>query len=167
MQNVSKSNGLFGAYGTTATGLPFLGGQVTAEELQRGEIRHAIGIALVDMAAWNVISWPASRGDGNGAGISPEGIRFRLDPTVNVDALPITKAAKVIAKAAQKYGFVVWDKSGSVAIRAQAPISYTVLGKADPYHGSNGLFEGKPDYSVLEGFPWDRLQFLPLNYGQP
>ncbi|MFL5813920.1 MAG: ricin-type beta-trefoil lectin domain protein [Bdellovibrionia bacterium] len=171
LQQASKSQGIFpGSYGTTATSLPFLGGQITAEELQRGEIRHAIGIALVDMAAWNVFSWPAQRSDGNGAGIIPEGLRLRLDPNVNVDALNIHPVAKIIAKAAQKYGFVVWDHSGSISIRAQNVISYTAVGKVDPYHGANGasgLFQGKADWQILEGFPWDKLQFLPMNYGKP
>lgn len=34
-------------------------------------------------------------------------------------------------------------------------------GQADPYPT---LFEGKPNYAVLKGFPWDKLQFLPMHY---
>jgi hypothetical protein len=169
LQNASKSNGIFpGSYGTTATGLPFLGGQITAEELQRGEIRHAIGISLVDVAAWNIVSWPAQRSDGYNPNNAPnriaEGQRFRLDPTINVDTLNIHPVAKTIARAAQKYGFVVWDKAGSVSIRAQNPKSYTAVGQANPY---NALFNGTAEYNVLKNFPWNRLQFLPVNYGKP
>jgi hypothetical protein len=29
------------------------------------------------------------------------------------------------------------------------------------------LFQGNASYAVLEGFPWDRLQVLPFNYGKP
>jgi hypothetical protein len=164
MKNTSASNGIWtNPYGTTATGLPFLGGQITAEELQRGEIRHAIGIALVDLAPWNVVSWPATRSDGNGNGIIPEGSRFRLDPTVNVDALSIHPVAKIIAKAAQKYGFVVWDKAGALSLRAQNPLSYTAKGLADPYPA---LFNGTATYAILNGFPWDKLQFMPKDYGK-
>jgi hypothetical protein len=169
IQGASKSSGIFsGSYGTTATGLPFLGGQITAEELQRGEIRHAIGISLVEVAAWNVVSWPANRSDGYNPNNAPnriaEGQRFRLDPTVDVAALNIHPVAKIIAKAAQKYGFVVWDKAGAISLRAQNPKSYTVLGQANPY---NALFNGTAEYAVLNGFPWNRLQFLPMNYGKP
>jgi hypothetical protein len=165
----STNYGVFnGHYGATATGLPFIGGQVTAEELERGEIKHAIGIALVEVEDKAVYSWPAARSDGVNpyklANRIPEGLRFRLDPSVNVDALPMTKAGKTIARAAQKYGFVVWDKSGAIAIRAQNSASYTALGKPDPYPA---LFGGKPNYAVLQGFPWDRLQFLPMHYGRP
>jgi hypothetical protein len=148
--------------------LPFLGGQITAEELQRGEIRHAIGISLVDVERSGLFSWPANRSDGYNPDNAPnriaEGQRFRLDPTINVDALNLHPVAKVVAKAAQKYGFVVWDKAGSISLRAQNPKSYTALGNPDPYPE---LFNGKPAYSILNGFPWNRLQFLPMNYGKP
>lgn len=168
MTNISRSNGIWPhPYGTTATGLPFLGGQVTAEELKRGEIRHVIGISLVDLEKASVFSWPATRSDGsnpdNVPNRIPEGTRFRLDPAVDVDALHMSAAGKVIAKAAQTYGFVVWDKSGSLGIRAQNPQSYIAKDEPDPYPV---LFNGKPEWAVLEGFPWHRLQFLPKDYGK-
>ncbi|HEX9172378.1 MAG TPA: DUF4124 domain-containing protein [Telluria sp.] len=169
MSNVSASDGTWPhPYGTTATGLPFVGGQITAEELSRGEIRHAIGISLVEAEAASVVSWPARRSDGHNPQAAPnripEGLRLRLDPAIQVDALPMSTAGKIIARAAQKYGFVVWDKAGALSIRAQNPKSYTALGKPDPYVA---LFAGQPSYAVLNGFPWDRLQFLPKDYGKP
>ncbi|SFV17006.1 hypothetical protein [Pseudoduganella namucuonensis] len=169
LKSASSGNGIWpNPYGTTATGLPFIGGQVTAEELKRGEIRHVIGIALVDLAHYNIFYWPANRSDGynpnNAPNRIPEGTRFRLDPSINVDALNISAAAKTIAKAGQKYGFVVWDHAGSLSIRAQNVVSYTALGQANPYPA---LFGGLPEYSVLNGIPWDRLQFLPKDYGKP
>ena len=168
IQNASASSGVFYKYyGVTATSLSFLGGQITAEELQRGEIKHAIGFSVVDAEDKSIFSWPANRSDGyNPTGVAyriPEGLRFRLDPTVNVDALPMSKAGKTIAKAAQKYGFVVWDRSGALALRAQNAVSYTTLGQPDPYPT---LFGGLPNYAVLNGFPWDKLQFLPMDYGK-
>lgn len=169
MNNVSTSDGTWTKpYGTTATGLPFIGGQITAEELKRGEIRHAIGISLVEVESHSVVSWPAKRSDGWNPKYAlnriPEGLRFRLDPTVNVDALAMSNVCRIVAKAAQKYGFVVWDKAGAISIRAQNPKSYTALGFADPYPA---LFGNTPSYSLLNGFPWDKLQFMPMNYGKP
>lgn len=167
MTNVSKGDGLWAyPYGTSATGLPFLGGQITAAELQAGEINHAIGIALVEPKAYPALSWPANRTDGfyNGANAIAEGQRFFLDKSVNVDALNIHPVAKIIAKAAQKYGFVVWDKAGALSLRAENPKSYTAMGKADPYPA---LFNGTEQYAILDGFPWDKLRFLPMDYGKP
>ena len=169
MNNVSAGDGTWPLpYGTTATGLPFVGGQVTAEELQRGEIRHAIGISLVDVEAAAIFSWPAKRSDGynplKAANRIPEGTRMRLDPALALDTLKLTPVGKIIARAAQKYGFVVWDKAGALSLRLQNSKSYTALGQPDPYAA---LFAGKPAYAQLDGFPWDRLQFLPMNYGKP
>ena len=169
MQNVSKNYGIWqNPYGTTATGLPFLGGQITADELQRGEIKHALGISLVDAEGWQTISWPANRSDGfnpkKAPNWIPEGTRFRLDPSIDVDALKMHPVGRMIAKAAQKYGCVVWDKAGAITFRAQNPKSYTKLGQANPYIA---LFGKTPAYAILNNFPWERLQFLPKDFGKP
>jgi hypothetical protein len=169
MLNVSKNNGIWPTrYGTTATGLPFLGGQITVEELRRGAIDHVMGIALVEAENWNTFSWPANRSDGYNPqhlpNRIPEGLRLRLDPSLDVAALKLHPMAKIIAKAAQIYGFVVWDKAGAICLRAENPKRFTAVGQPDPYFS---LWNGTPSYNILAGFPWDRLQFLPMNYGSP
>lgn len=169
LAGVSRSNGIWPQrYGVAATGLPFAPGQITAKELKDGSIRHVIGIALVDAEKSSIFSWPANRSDGynpqNAPNRIPEGIRFRLDPTINVDTLNISPVAKTIAKAAQTYGFVVWDKAGSISLRFENPLAYTLVGQSDPYPA---ILNGAPTYAVLKGIPWDRLQFLPMNYGKP
>ncbi len=179
MQNVSTSNGIWPdisgpntSYGATATGLPLLGGQITAAELSSGVINHAIGIALpltsnaFQPTTGGAYLWPATRGDGWSSSpySIPEGTRFRLDPSINVDALGLSPVATIIATAAQKYGFVVWDTAGSISIRAENALSYTALGQADPYPS---LYQNQAYYSVLNGFPWGAMQFMPDNYGQP
>ena len=169
MSGASKSIGIWSnTLGTTATSLPFAGGQITASELQAGQIKHAIGIALVDCEASGIFSWPAMRSDGLNPGNAPnripEGLRFRLDPTVVVDTLPVHPVGKTILRAAQTYGFVVWDKSGAIGMRFLNSKSYTQVGLADPYPA---LFGSTPDYAIMNGAPWNRLQFLPMNYGLP
>lgn len=169
MEGVSKNKGIWPQrYGVAATGLPFSAGQITVQDLKSGAIRHVMGIALVDTENSSVFSWPANRSDGynpqNASNRIPEGLRFRLDPKVNVEALNITPVAKMVAKAAQTYGFVVWDKAGSISLRFENPLAYTVAGQPDPYPA---LFQGVEPYALLKGIPWDRLQFLPMNYGKP
>lgn len=166
IKGTHSNQGAFSTYyGTTATSLPFIGGQITAAELSAGVINHPIGIALVDAEKRSIFSYPAQRSDGynpyNVRNRIPEGLRFRLDPAVNVDALPMSRAGKIIAKAAQKYGFVVWDRAGAISIRTQNSLSYTQVGKTNPYPA---LFNYQPSYAVLNGLPWHRLQFLPMNY---
>lgn len=171
IQNASINEGAFaGYYGTTATSLPFIGGQITAEELQSGVINHVMGISLVEIEKNTIFSWPAHRSDGqnptNVPNRIPEGLRFRLDPTVNVDALNMHPMGKVIAKAAQKYGFVVWDRAGAISLRAQNPYAYMYAEPSisNPYPS---LFGSTQAYAILNGFPWNKLQFLPMDYGKP
>ena len=165
LDNVSKSSGIFpGSYGTTATGLPFMGGQISLADIRSGSINHAIGIAFVQTRS-NTVSWPAQRSDGwvNNANAPAEGQRFRLDPTLNIDALNLNPVARMVAKAAQKYGLVVWDTAGAVSLRAENPKSLTTQGKADPYPA---IFGSSANWNVLDSIPWNRLQALPYNYGK-
>jgi hypothetical protein len=169
MTDVSKNPGIWQArYGVAASGLPFAAGQITVKELNEGVIRHVMGIAVVDAEHWSIFSWPANRSDGYNPNKAPnripEGLRLRLDPSVDVDALKISPVAKIIARAAQVYGFVVWDKAGAISLRFENPKIYTLAGDPDPYPA---IFKGTPSYAVLNGIPWDRLQFLPMNYGKP
>jgi hypothetical protein len=169
MTNVSGNPGIWArTYGASATGLPFAPGQITADALQSGVINHVIGIAIVDAENWDKWSWPANRSDGWNSGNAPnriwEGQRLRIDPAANIDALNLGRVAKMVAIAGQKYGFVVWDKAGSISLRFENPKSLTLVGQSDPYAD---LFGGMPNYAVLNGIPWDKLQFLPLNYGNP
>jgi hypothetical protein len=168
MPGVSSNPGIWPSrYGAAATGLPFAPGQILAEELRQGEIRHVMGIAIVD-AEETEYSWPANRTDGWNPNKEPnripEGLRLRLDPTVDLESLNLHPVAKAIAKAAQIYGFVVWDKGGSVALRAENPKRYTTVGLPDPYPA---LFDDTPSYKIMNRFPWDKMQFLPMDYGEP
>ncbi len=173
LTQVSKSNGIHAKpFGGTATCLPMTGGQITAEELEAGEIKHAMGIALV-RAKKGKFSWPAQKDDGENCDgtknciendLIMEGQRFRLDPNINIDELAMHPVGKIIAKAAQQYGFVVWDKGGTTGLRAKNPKSYTQLGLDDPYRD---LFCPKDQWTVLDGFPWESLQFFKEDFGKP
>ncbi len=169
LERASKSDGIFpNKFGTTATSLPFIGGQITVAEMKSLQIDHVMGISLVDIEHFTSISWPATRSDGWNPDKSPnripEGLRFRLDPKVDVEALKMHPVGKAIARAAQKYGFVIWDKAGAISLRAENPKSYTLAGEPDPYPA---IFNNTPSYAILNGMPWEKMQFLPMNYGKP
>lgn len=164
--NASKSDGLIDyPFGVTASGLSLLGSTIRISELQAGRIDHAIGIGI-NRPRKDVFSWPATRTDGTweSSRAIPEGMRFRLDPSVDIDSLGLTPIGKIIAKAAQEYGFVVRDNTnGPVVIYAEDSTPYTAAGKSNPY---TDMF-GSPQYYWMRNFPWDRMQAMPLNYGKP
>jgi len=172
MQHTSENPGIWvggGGFGAAATGLPFAPGQIKASELQAGKIDHVMGLAVGRAENWETFSWPAQRSDGwnpdHLPNQIPEGLRCRLDPGVAVESLNLHPVAQTIAKAAQTFGFVVWDKTGSTpSLRFENALSRTALGQPDPYPE---LFNGTPEWQLLKGFPWDRLQWLPFNYGMP
>jgi hypothetical protein len=80
------------------------------------------------------------------------GTRFRLDPRINIDKLPMTPVGKRMARAVQRYGMIVRDHADdSIVFYGEDP---TPTG-SNPYPR---IFGGlRPDH-VLAGFPWDRLQ---------
>jgi len=165
IDHVSSSPGYFTkGFGATATGLPNAGGMVSFADVKRGYIDHALSLQVMDAAQWYQISYPAQRGDGQGSGPIREGQRFRLDPSVNVDALNLNPVAKMVARAAQMYGFIVTDKGGAVAVLGESGNNLTANGGADPWRTILG---GTPSYAALKNFPWTRLQALPVDYGKP
>lgn len=167
IDSVSTSPGYFNnMFGTSASGLSVLGGTVGIKDVQSGSIDHALSLQLVDVQNWKTFSYPAQRSDGQSTAPNaiPEGMRFRLDPSVNVDALKLTPIAKMVAKAAQKYGFIITDKGGAVAITAESPSAVQADTGVNPW---TTLMAGKKSYEIFAGFPWDKMQALPMDYGKP
>ena len=188
MDNVSTNPGYFlteggdwytttGAkYGTTATSIAFLGGIITIQEQQNGVIDHAIGIALPETLSYPKWSYPANRTDGSTSGTNaiPEGTVFRLPANLNLDAMTMDPYARMIAKAVQKHGMVVWDKAGTVSFRAENPANkypdgnpYTKVGGI--LNCPNGVYQSAcwPDSNGrLKGFPWDKLVVLQERMNQ-
>jgi hypothetical protein len=168
MDNVSTTpNPYFqGGFGASATGLFGAGGAVSIADVKAGHIDHVVALNLYTPAMWNNFSWPAQRSDGgdSSAGAIPEGTRLRLDPTINVDALNLTPIAKMIAKAAQKYGFIVIDRAGCVAVIGESGAGYKAATGVDPW---DSLLAGTHDYQVLQNFPWNKVQPVVRDYLKP
>ena len=111
------------ARGGRGSGFPVIAGLIRPEELQHGEINHA----LVFIFSKNQDDWlvyPAARTDGNYAGkqYPMEGMLFQLDPSLteaDFDAWKLTREAKIVARALQKYGMYVGDNGGAMALQFQ------------------------------------------------
>jgi len=165
IDNVSKSRGYYlNGMGIAATGTATEVGALGIEEVRAGEINHAISLTLMDCAKWNVFVWPAQRSDGNGYSPIPEGTRFRLDPTVDVDSLKLTPIGKMVARAAQKYGFIVTDKSwSSITISAESGAGIKRETGSNPWVSLMGKDKG---YTVFKNLPWDKMQAIEGGWGK-
>jgi hypothetical protein len=166
MQDVSANKGVYGAeawsgattsWGASASSLPIAGGLVTLEDLERGEIDHALALSVPNVRG-GVFAWPAQRTDGGSkAQFSlPEGAHLRLDPSLDLASLHLPRFTLLLAQAAQRYGIFVRDIASNLAFYGQDP---TPTG-TNPYTGSHGYFEGQPTAKLLASFPWSHLQLL-------
>lgn len=163
IRRASRSPGLFRPtrtgvkWGATATGLPLAAGLVTLADLERGRIDHALALALPE-ARRGVWSLPAQRTDGKAIGLDaiPEGARFRLDPTIDLDALRVPPLIRMLAEAAQRYGMIVRDQAGVVALYGEAPPDPDV----DPFGDLLGAIDESEALALL---PWDRLQLVRMD----
>jgi hypothetical protein len=182
IDHVSRSDGIFSPHqGTAATEDSLVGVVTRIEELQVGRIDHPIYLALPHASVLNKkvlpintprathgFSWPAINADGSCTDphCIPEGLRFRLNPKLDVSSLHLTPVARAIAIAAQKYGFIVMNTGPDVDIMLSNPQPYLAAGFANPYMTEFGSAYGS-GYSlkVMANFPWHALQALPYNYG--
>ncbi len=168
MQNTSADPGVYGTeawpgakpqWGASASSLSIAGGLITLEDLEMGQINHALAITVPKVRA-GVYAAPAQRTDGKSTDplSLPEGARLRLDPQLNLTSLHLPWLTLMIAEAAQRYGMVVRDRGATVAFYAQDP---TPTG-TQPFVGSGGYFEGKYPNQLLAAFPWEHLQLLQM-----
>ncbi|HEY7631762.1 MAG TPA: hypothetical protein VH817_13720 [Thermoleophilaceae bacterium] len=160
IHNVSQSSGINPwPFGATASGLALMGGLITLDDVRANDIEHALALGVPRVTRGAAVA-PANRSDGRFTGSStiPEGTRFRLDPKLNLDALGLPRATLAIARAAQRYGMIVRDGSGSVSLYAEDP---TPAG-SNPYPE---WFGGQSPSQLLARFPWSHLQVLPPNRG--
>ena len=146
-------------WGASASSLSIAGGLITLEDLEWGQINHALAMAVPNVRA-GVYAAPAQRTDGKATNplTLPEGAHLRLNPTLDLAALHLPRFTLMLAEAAQRYGIVVRDGASHVTLYAQDP---TPTG-ANPYIGPDGYFEGESPVQLLASFPWQYLQLLPM-----
>lgn len=143
---------------STASGASRLGGVIRVDELRRGLIPHALALQSDSVCA-GVFRPPAVKTDGtyHGRDCIPEGARLRLDPDVDIDALDLTPAGRVVARALQTYGAYIVDYGG-------APLS--VAFERDPEAADHSPGETYLqhellwDYSRIDGIPWEHIHVL-------
>lgn len=169
MQHVSSNPGVYGPrawpgakpwWGDSASSLEPVGGLISLEDLEHGQIPHAVAIAIPNVRAGAYAS-PAQRTDGTSTDplALPEGAHLRLAPKLNLATLHLPRVTLMIAEAAQRYGLFVRDYAPDVTFYAQDPIP----AGTNPYAGPTGYFEGQSPSELLAYFPWGDLQVLKMH----
>lgn len=118
------------------SGLPLVAGLITESELARGEINHALAIAVPSPAAGRSVS-PASATNGSGPGDSVAlGARLRLRADVRLPSRTPAgrrlsrqqeRARDAMLVALRRYGAIVVDRSETPALYARAGIPAAAL----------------------------------------
>jgi hypothetical protein len=104
-------------YGSNGAGTPLIAGLIRPEEIEAGEIRHALMCSTpVNRKSSRAggkmeVCPPACKTDGQGIGPDtiPEGARLQLDPSLDLNRLGLSPAVKIVARAMQEYGMIVTD----------------------------------------------------------
>jgi hypothetical protein len=168
MKNVSSDPGAYGPeawpgadshWGGSASSLSLAGGLITLEDLEDGQINHALAMEIPNVRA-GVYASPAKRDDGTSTSplSLPEGAHLRLEPSLDLAALHLPRSTLMLAEAAQRYGIFVRSRGENVAFYGQDPIPTGT----EPYGGPGGYFEGQYPSQLLASFPWNHLQLLKM-----
>ncbi len=138
-----------------AANFPLLGGLVRPEEILQGKIEHALVFGLPGIGQGAPVC-PATHNAPTSSDPNAlrEGTLLQLDPSLNVDALPVPAWAKTVARAMQTYGMYLRDNAGALGVYAENPISRGY----DPWHGTLGMPTG--DFAPLNGIPWERFRVV-------
>jgi hypothetical protein len=121
--------------GATAAGFCTLAGVIRAQELEGGEINHALFMTSSVSASSYV--YPANNSDGSHSAASdypPQGARFQLALSDSqIDALSVPAWKKTILRALAHYGAYLGDSSGapSFALQMESGTMYTSMGRQD------------------------------------
>jgi hypothetical protein len=113
-------NGIY-PYGlsTRASGFAPLAGLIWPDELAAGEIQHALLFAYPYTRAGGPVT-PATASDGktDSEKALPIGARVQLDPSLDLRTLGLEGYELTIARALQRYGMILGDTGGALALYA-------------------------------------------------
>ncbi len=150
------------SWGASATSLPLAPGLISFRDLQRGVIDHVLSLAIPHgIITKGVVAWPAERSDGQSTSrlSIPEGAHLRLDPSLDINSLKLPPLTRMIALAAQRYGFIVRDGASNLTVDGQAPRTPAQSAGWRAVMARSGFQYWS---QVLKAFPWSHLQLLRM-----
>jgi hypothetical protein len=128
------------------------------DEVDAGRIEHVLKVASgPDVSSRSVFPMVGSDGDSSNPSAPPQGLRFRIKPSVDLDSLGLSRQALVIARALQDYGFYIGDSGGVTALKLE---DTRIEGRGELWHLSADALCHLP----LSPQYWD---VLPEGYQPP
>jgi hypothetical protein len=120
----TNDNPWWAGQGPRACGYSLIAGLITTDDIQSGEIRHALVVAYPHIES-RYYTPPASSAQGTTSEALPTrgipcGGHVQLDPSLDVTKLGLSPSGLLIARALQTYGAFVGDFSGAVSLYADA-----------------------------------------------
>jgi hypothetical protein len=91
-------------------------------EVEAGAVEHVLKVASgPEVADRFVFPMVGSDGDytGDDPAVPPQGLRMRIDPSVDLSQLDLPPQADVIARALQRYGFYIGDSGGTTSLKLE------------------------------------------------
>jgi len=131
-----------------ASGVPTVAGLIMHHELLAGRIEHKLLYACPACAHLSHY-FPAIWTDGGTPNGVPQGSVIQLDPALDLDTLPLSPAARTVARALQEYGAMLVDNAGSVT-----------LGGEGLWWDSARNWEGLLEEDDLRAIPFERYRIL-------
>jgi hypothetical protein len=99
---------------------------VSWDQVNAGAVRHVLKVASGPELSDRYV-FPMIGSDGGYTGynpaVPPEGLRLRLQPTIDLAALGLDGQALVIARALQHYGIYLGDSSGTTALKLEDTVA--------------------------------------------
>lgn len=131
---------------------------VRYDEITAGSIEHVLKIAVPRTACYNVFPLVGHECGTLDPAAPPEGMRLRLKPSIDLDAMDLTAAQRTIARALQRYGAVIGDQSGR---SAELKLENTVA------EGRGDLWSRVLTADSLSMFTFDDYEVIQLGYSPP
>lgn len=153
--------------GGRGSGFPALAGMIRPEELELGEIRHALCVSFPqnrrDVPGAQMYLPPASRSDGKypGARFPIQGMRFQLDPTLteaDFEAWGLNREGKIVARALQTYGMYLGLNGGAMKLQVQLLGQDTLRNRAEWERRFPGF------YSNVQRIPVTALKVIDTGF---
>lgn len=150
--------------GGRGSGFPEIAGLLRPEEIEAGDIRHALVFTFSEVRCGSggdamFIQPPACRADGTveGSQYPIEGMRFQLDPAAGdreFTSWGLSSEARMVARALQTYGMYLCDRGGDMKLQVQ------LLAKTESEHIRLWNERSGNLYSAIERIPTDRLRIV-------